>query len=79
VSGKRKIAEQAAAEAILSQLLDQIGPSHLPTFTAVAWGTLPDSRTARTAPISASSKKAGQPAAAHHLLDLPVREGVTRR
>lgn len=60
------------------ELLDETGPSHQPTFTLVAWATLPDNRTVRTEPVNASSKKAGQRAAADRLLDLLVREGITR-
>jgi dsRNA-specific ribonuclease len=61
------------------ELLDPSGPSHQPTFTAVAWATIPDGRTIRSEPISGSSKKAGQRAAAGRLLDLLVQEGITGR
>jgi len=61
------------------ELLDQTGPSHQPTFTVVAWATVPDGRTIRAEPISALSKKSGQRAAADRLLDLLVHEVITRR
>jgi len=61
------------------ELLDQRGPSHQPTFTTIAWATLSDGRTIRSEPISGSSKKSGQRAAAGRLLDLLVQEGITGR
>jgi len=61
------------------ELLDQSGPSHQPTFTTVAWATTSDGRTIRSEPISGSSKKSGQRAAAGRLLDLLVQEGITGR
>ncbi len=61
------------------ELLDPSGPSHQPTFTAVAWATIPDGRTIRSEPISGSSKKAGRHAAAGRLLDLLIQEGITGR
>jgi dsRNA-specific ribonuclease len=60
-------------------LIDQTGPSHQPSFTVVAWATVPDGRTLRTEPASASSKKSAQRAAADRLVDMLVREGITRR
>jgi ribonuclease-3 len=59
------------------ELLDQSGPSHQPTFTTIAWATMSDGRTIRSEPISGSSKKSGQRAAAGRLLDLLVQEGIT--
>jgi len=61
------------------ELLDQTGPSHQPTFTVVAWATVPDGRTIRTEPVNALSKKSGQRTAADRLLDRLVDEGITRR
>jgi len=66
-------------EATGYELLDQSGPSHHPIFVMVAWATIPDGRTIRTEPISASSKKSAQRTAADHLLDLLIHEGITRR
>lgn len=59
------------------ELLDQSGPSHQPTFTTIAWATMSDGRTIRSEPISGSSKKSRQGAAAGRLLDLLVQEGIT--
>jgi len=61
------------------EIVDQTGPSHQPTFTVVAWGTTPEGRTIRAEPVSGSSKKSAQRAAAAQLLDLLVNEGITGR
>lgn len=74
-----ELAQVGLLQATGYELLDETGPSHQPTFTMVAWATLPDSRTVRTEPINASSKKSGQRTAADRLLDLLVDEGITRR
>jgi Cft2 family RNA processing exonuclease/dsRNA-specific ribonuclease len=55
------------------------GPSHQPVFSIVAWATTPEGQTWRAAPIRAASKKSGQRSAAESLLDLLVKQGVTRR
>ncbi len=60
------------------EVLDQSGPSHAPTFLTVAWAELQEGTTLRTEPIAAPSKKSGQRLAASQLLELLVREGVTR-
>jgi dsRNA-specific ribonuclease len=59
--------------------LGQTGPSHQPTFAVIAWATTPDGHTLRTDAAHASSKKSAQRAAAEHLLNLLVEEGITRR
>jgi len=74
-----ELAQVGLLQATGYELLDETGPSHQPTFSIVAWATLPDSRTVRTEPSNASSKKSGQQAAADRLLDLLVHEGITRR
>ncbi len=61
------------------ELLDPTGPSHQPTFSAIAWATLPDGRTVRTEPATAPSKKSAQRDAAERLVELLVAEGITRR
>jgi Cft2 family RNA processing exonuclease len=58
---------------------DQIGPSHQPTFSVIAWATTPEGETIRTEPILAPSKKAGQRLAADQLLDLLVAAGLSRK
>jgi hypothetical protein len=58
-------------------VLDQIGPTHQPTFTMIAWARTPDGRTIRTQPVNSPSKKAGQRAAAEQLLELLIEEGIT--
>jgi dsRNA-specific ribonuclease len=79
VSALNELMQAGLLQAAGYELLDQSGPSHQPTFTTVAWATLPDGRTLRTEPVNGPSKKSGQRAAADRLLDLLVLEGVTRR
>jgi Cft2 family RNA processing exonuclease/dsRNA-specific ribonuclease len=74
-----ELVQAGLLRAVGYDLLDQSGPSHQPTFTMVAWATLPDGRTLRTEPVNAPSKKSSQRSAADCLLDLLVQEGVTRR
>jgi dsRNA-specific ribonuclease len=61
------------------EVLDQSGPSHLPTFSMIAWATTADGQTHRTEPVQAPSKKSGQRLAADQLLHLLVTAGITRR
>jgi dsRNA-specific ribonuclease len=74
-----ELSQAGLVQATGYELIDQTGPSHQPTFSTVAWATIPDGRTLRTEPVTASSKKSGQRAAADRLLDLLVHEGITRR
>ncbi|MFO7905705.1 MAG: MBL fold metallo-hydrolase [Pirellulaceae bacterium] len=61
------------------ETLDQTGPSHQPTFTIVAWATTPEGKTIRCDPVSGCSKKSAQRAAAAHLLNRLVAQGITGR
>jgi Cft2 family RNA processing exonuclease/dsRNA-specific ribonuclease len=60
-------------------VVDQLGPSHQPVFSVIAWSTTTDGQTWRAAPVQASSKKSAQRAAAAALLDLLVQHGITRQ
>ena len=61
------------------ELVGQSGPSHQPTFVTVAWAKTLEGRTLQSEPVGAPSKKAAQHAAAGHLLELLVAEGITGR
>lgn len=58
------------------EMIDQVGPSHQPTFVVVGRVTMPDGQRLNTQPVNASSKKTAQRAAAENLVQLLVEHGV---